>query len=174
MIEHHRRSIRLKDFDYAGHGAYFITTVTHERRPLFGRVVRNDVELGPLGELVRDEWLRTADLRSYVRLDQFVIMPNHIHGIVFIEEPNAHASASAFGSMQGGSVGAIVRAFKSASTRRIREQLDQPELVVWQRNYFERVVRSESHLNVVRQYVIDNPIKWAIDRENPDRGSDSE
>jgi hypothetical protein len=86
---HHRRSIRLPGYDYASEGSYFITLVTHDRECLFGRIVNDEMVLSPLGEIVRDEWFRTAAIRENVELfdDEFVIMPNHVHGIINITPP---------------------------------------------------------------------------------------
>ncbi len=81
---HHRRSIRLRDFDYATHGAYFITIVTQDRRELFGSIAEDFMHLSPAGRIVEDEWRRTSELRSNVEIDEFVVMPNHFHGIVFL------------------------------------------------------------------------------------------
>ena len=81
---HRRRSIRLKDWDYAQPGAYFVTIVAYGRELLFGQVVGDEIRLSAFGEIVRDEWLASADIRREIRLDEFVVMPNHLHGIVWI------------------------------------------------------------------------------------------
>jgi REP element-mobilizing transposase RayT len=173
----HRRSTRLPSFDYTTHGAYFFTAVTHQRQAMFGRVVDDDgVEFTDLGRIVDDEWCETARIRPNVELDQFVIMPNHIHGIVWLiandigEGSQLTApTTQRFGSPVSRSFPLIVRAFKASVTRRAREARRQPDLVVWQRNYFERVIRNERELDAARQYIIDNPRTWSEDAENPDR-----
>jgi putative transposase len=176
---HHRRSIRLKGYDYTQAGSYFITICTQDRRCLFGEVVNGRMRLNDAGEIVRDEWFRTAALRPHVRLDddEFVAMPNHIHGIVRIvgdvdvrhhtEERRRRALVERFGKPVPGSVPTIVRAFKSASTRGINALRDTPGGVVWQRNYYEHVIRDEDALHRIRRYIIANPARWTFDRQNP-------
>mgnify|MGYP001578636942 CR=1 FL=1 len=167
--EHHRRSIRLRGFDYAAHGAYFVTIVTHERRELFGRIVADEMRLNAAGRIVAEEWQRSGELRSNVEIDAFVVMPNHVHGIVFLTQTDEGTLRSAptrsFGGGMAGSLPVVVRNFKGAVTRRMRERgFDEP---VWQRNYHERVIRNERELQAIRQYIIDNPRQWALDKENP-------
>jgi putative transposase len=176
---HHRRSIRLKGYDYTQAGAYFITICTQDRRRLFGEVVNGRMRLNDAGEIVRDEWFRTAALRPYVRLDddEFVAMPNHIHGIVRIvgdvevrhhaEERRRRAVGEQFGKPVPGSVSTIIRAFKSATTRGINALRDTPGGVVWQRNYYEHVIRDEDALHRIQRYIIANPARWTFDRQNP-------
>ena len=168
--EHHRRSIRLRGFDYAAHGAYFVTIVTHERRELFGRIVADEMRLNAAGRIVAEEWQRSGDLRSNVEIDAFVVMPNHFHGIVFLTQTDEGTLRSAptrsFGGGMAGSLPIIVRNFKGAVTRRLRQE--GPAGAIWQRNYHERVIRDERELQASRQYIIDNPRQWALDKENPE------
>ena len=179
----HRRSIRLKGYDYTQPGAYFVTICTHNRAPLFGRVVDGDMVLNVFGEMVWEEWFRTAQVRPYVELfsDEFVVMPNHVHGIIWIMgDPLVGAQRRCAptkpkpggitpNNVALGSLGAIIRSFKSAVTRRINEMRDTPGARVWQRNYYEHIVRSEQALDLIRQYIIQNPLRWHLDRYNPDR-----
>ncbi len=167
--QHRRRSIRLRDLDYATHGAYFVTLVTHERRELFGSIVDEAMDLNAAGRIVAEEWLRCAELRSNVEVDQFVVMPNHFHGIIFLLQDDQgilrNAPTRSFGSSMTGSLPVVIRNFKGAVTRRICELgFVEP---VWQRNYFERVIRNERELQAIRQYIIDNPRQWEMDKENP-------
>jgi REP element-mobilizing transposase RayT len=180
--ERHRRSVRLNGFDYRAEGAYFVTVVTHERKPLFGRVTGDLMALNDFGDAVRDEWARIALLRPYVLLDEFVVMPDHVHGILWITDNGAfHGQGTArcaptagdgeedatrrFGEMVPRSLPAIVRAFKSAASRRVNLLGKTPGDPVWQRNYYERVIRNDRELHDIRRYIIDNPAKWAYDRE---------
>ncbi len=165
----HRRSIRLRNFDYATHGAYFVTVVTQDRREFLGHVSDDVMHLNAAGRIVEDEWRRTGNLRSNVELDEFVVMPNHFHGIVFLLQDDDGALRSAptrsFGSSMAGELPVVVRNFKGAVTRRLRAHgFVEP---VWQRNYHERVIRNERELQAIRQYVVDNPRQWALDNENP-------
>ncbi|MBI2919260.1 MAG: transposase [Chloroflexi bacterium] len=173
----HRRSIRLRGYDYRQAGAYFITIVTHARTPLLGTVVDGDVLCNAWGKIVTEEWARTADVRPNVLLDAFVVMPNHIHGIIIITDvvgtnnvganrrlaPTGYAPAPP----PPGSIGAIMAQFKSATTKRINALRDMSRAPVWQRNYYEHVVRDETELATIRGYIEDNPARWVEDPENP-------
>ncbi|GAB4457170.1 MAG: transposase [Anaerolineales bacterium] len=168
---HHRRSIRLKEYDYTQNGAYFVTIVTHQREHLFGRVVNGVMRLNEWGEIARREWFKTAELRPYVALfeDEFVVMPNHTHGIIWnvgALRRNARTGAGAADErphVDAGSLGAIVRAYKSAVTYAINAARETRGMVVWQRNYYEHIIRNEADLNRIRNYIINNPLKWADD-----------
>ena len=171
-----RRSIRLTDYDYTQPGAYFITAVTQGRGCLFGAVVDGVMRLNAYGKVVRACWLEIPRHFANVELDEFVVMPNHVHGIIFLVEDAAGASGGAMPQRpppQPGppsrSVGAIVGSFKSAVTRRINRHRNSPGTPVWQRNYFEHVVRNEESLHRIRNYIRSNPGRWDLDRENPGR-----
>jgi putative transposase len=168
---HHRRSIRLPAYDYAGPGAYFVTLVTYARECLFGQVIDSEMRLNVLGEVVAEEWRRTGEIRREVQLDLSVVMPNHIHGIVIIGDQTmnvgAHGRAPLHRSPR--SLGSFIAGFKSAVTKRINEIQGTPRLQVWQRNYYEHVIRSEEELHQIRQYITDNPAQWDDDVENPQR-----
>ncbi len=177
--KHHRRSIRLPGYDYTQPGAYFVTICTHRRAHLFGRVVDGEMVLNEYGEIVREEWFRTTQMRPYVELfeDEFVVMPNHVHGIIWIVEPNVGAQRRCAPPKPGGvtpnnvasgSLGAIIRSFKSAVTRRINVLRGTSGARVWQRNYWEHIIRNERALNAIRRYILYNPDRWAWDRYTPD------
>lgn len=169
--KHHRRSIRLKEYDYARNGAYFVTICAYNHQCLFGEIVNGEIQLKEFGQIVYDEWLQTAKLRSNVVLDVFIVMPNHFHAIFIINDngrgvlPYAPAPATFRSPSQ--TVGAIVRGFKSAATKKINEMRNTPGLEVWQRNYYEHIIRNENKRNLIRQYIVNNPLKWGFDRENP-------
>jgi putative transposase len=177
---HHRRSIRLKDYDYASVNGYFVTVCTHNRECLLGEVVDGKIRLNEYGEIAKDEWLKTASVRPNVVLDTFIIMPNHFHGIIIFAEnvgatrraalPEGWRNVPAHRPKgpQSASIGVIIGQFKSAVTKRINAQRDTPGLPIWQRNYYERVLR-EGELEHVREYIQNNPIQWEIDSENPAR-----
>lgn len=142
---------------------------------------QGDMQLNGLGDIARDEWLKTADIRAEVVLDEFVVMPNHFHAIVWIvggnsvnrDDVGAHSRAPLQKPTTlhrpARSLGALVAGFKSAVTKRINEQRGTPGSVVWQRNYYEHVIRNESGLNDIRSYIQTNPAGWAEDAENPAR-----
>ena len=174
MHRHRRRSIRLKAYDYTQPGAYFVTLCTHRHVPLFSRVVDGDMVLTPFGEIVREEWFKTACVRPYGVLheDEFVVMPNHIHGILWIVDVGARrrrapTTHEQFGHPVSGSLPTIIRAFKSAATRRINALRGTPGARVWQRNYYEHIIRNERALDAIRRYIVYNPARWCLDRYNP-------
>jgi len=171
---HYRRSIRLKDFDYSQSGGYFITIVTYQRECLFGEIVDGEMRISPFGKIAHDEWFKTKELRSNVELweDEFVIMPNHIHGIVWIKSNDnigaERRSAPTRPRVVSGSLGAIIRAYKSAVTFAINEMRATRGVPVWQRNYYEHIVRNQNELEQIYKYIQFNPIQWAKDEENPE------
>ncbi len=172
-VTYHRRSIRLKGYDYSSAGAYFVTICTQNRECLFGEVVDEEIRISEIGTIVQAEWMRTTDIRSNVLTDQFIIMPNHIHGIWYLIERDdgrgvlQYAPTESQFRSPSQTIGAIVRGFKSAATKQINELRGTPGKPVWQRNYFERVIRDEDELNRIREYIIYNPLKWTDDEENP-------
>lgn len=186
---HHRRSIRLPHFDYRTAGAYFVTVCAYERRCIF-----KDPELKALAKGV---WEIVARGAGGV-IDAVVVMPNHVHGIVWITESNVVGARQPGGPCTGrgapsnvirsstdavasplrpavgppsASLGAIVGSFKSATAKRINGLCATPGGPVWQCNYYEHVVRNEAGLNRIRQYILDNPSRWDDDPENPARTS---
>ena len=174
-----RRSVRLKDYGYVQAGAYFVTICTCNRDCLLGEVVDGEMRLNEYGEIARNEWIKTASVRANVVLDVFVIMPNHIHGIIILTDDVGATRRVARtmgeapprpydrnGKMQSGSIGAIIGQFKSVATKRINVRRGTLGLPVWQRNYYERVLR-EDELDRVRAYIQNNPAQWEMDAENP-------
>lgn len=188
---HHRHSIRLKDYDYSRDGAYFVTICTWQRECLFGEIVDGELVLNEMGRVVQAEWERTEKVRENIVLDEYVVMPNHFHGIVFIANsvgamPMARTDAT--GNQTGilsvhpqvrathrgaptgpaaGSIGAVLAQFKSIVTKQINILRNNPGCPVWQRNYYERVIRNGNELSRAREYIVNNPMKWELDRENP-------
>jgi putative transposase len=154
-----RHSIRLWGYDYSQTGAYFVTICTHERRCLLGRIIDARIFLSPIGELVAREWAASAKMRRDVELDAFVIMPNHLHGIVLLGRSEAAAAARPLGAM--------VRGFKAATTRAVAAAGCSFQHPLWQRNYYDHIIRNENSLEAIRAYIADNPAKWAQDRQNP-------
>jgi putative transposase len=167
--KHHRRSVRLKEHDYAQPGPYFVTLVAHNRQCIFGRFVNGDIALNEFGQIVTDEWNRSASIRQEIELDAFVVMPTHIHGIVIIT--NGSVGATGRSPLLAGppkrSLGAFIGGFKSVATKRINEIRSTPGLPIWQRNYYEHIIRDEESLDRIREYVLTNPAGWEFDPENP-------
>jgi putative transposase len=154
-----RHSIRLQGYNYAQDGAYYITLCTSQRAKLFGQIVDGQMALSDLGRIAEQEWLRTPYVRPNVCLDAFVIMPDHIHAIAVILQC---ADVTATGGFRSPShtLGAIVRGFKAAVTRQANFMAKTSGLCVWQRNYYEHIVRDEADLNRIRRYIAANPSRW--------------
>lgn len=183
--KHHRRSIRMKGYDYSLPGAYFVTLLSHGRACLFGEIKEGNMSQSAIGKSIIECWLRIPNNFDNISLDEFSLMPNHMHGIIFIHEAHGKGEAFAdFGSTkpgivsanasplrpvgtQLGSLSAIIQNFKSVSTRRVNRLYVEPGNKIWQRNYHERIIRNERELNTIRGYIRDNPLNWDLDQENP-------
>ena len=171
---HQRQSIRLKSYDYSKAGAYFVTICVREKECLLGDVVGGVMRLSEMGEIVREEWLKSSIIRGEIKLDEFVIMPNHMHGIIWIcnngrgDRPVAPTEDDFIQSGPSSkSLGSLMAGFKSAVTKRINIYRNTPGLPFWQRNYYEHVIRNENDLHAIREYIQNNPLKWELDPENP-------
>lgn len=192
---HHRRSIRLKGYDYSQAGAYFVTICTYDRECLFGEIVEmsgeyqgecqksgechsplREMVVNDLGRIVAAEWIRSAEIRAEIELGEFVVMPNHFHGIVLITDDIRRGDrlvaltpvSSTIPGPQQKSIGALLAGFKSAVTKRINEIRISPSLPVWQRNYHEHVIRNEADYDRIAEYVATNPQRWIEDKLHPD------
>lgn len=184
---HNRHSIRLPGYDYTEPGAYFLTILTHKKENLFGRVIKGVVQLSPIGEIVQEQWEKLPSHFSNVLLDAYVIMPNHIHGILVITERTArkdkafekHSNPNVFRSnampipsragsnalpskvgSQPGSVPAMVQNFKSITSRMINKHRNTPGATIWHRNYYEHIIRDEEDYCRIQEYILENPRKW--------------
>ena len=166
---HKRKSIRLRGYDYTRAGAYFVTICAHERACLFGKMVEDDIHLSGAGAIVQDEWLWTPVVRTDMHLDAFVIMPNHLHGIIVLDPEQGTArrapTTERFGNPVARSLPTIVRAFKSASTREINRLRKTPGAPVWQRGFYEHMIRDDRDLERIRSYIVNNPSRWSADAE---------
>lgn len=162
------------EYDYTQAGAYFVTICTHNKKCIFGNMVNGEMRLSNYGKIVKDEWLKTGVIRSNVELDVFVIMPNHIHGIIMLTNDGRGTLQRAptteqFGKPVSNSIPTIIRLFKSTTTKQINKIRNTPQIPIWQRNYYEHIVRNEDKLNLIREYITNNPLQWQFDRENPER-----
>jgi putative transposase len=179
MNRRNRKSIRLKGYNYSQPGWYFVTICTKNREMIFGDVVDGEMVLNDTGEIIKTEWLKTGDIRANVLLDQFVIMPNHVHGILQIVEMdennvgahsdvplqyNVSEQTEQFSKSTRNSIPTIIKLFKSTTTKQINQIRNTPGISVWQRNYYERIIRNEPELNRIRKYIIENPAKWQQDK----------
>lgn len=177
---HFRRSIRLPDYDYTQSGAYFITICVQDRICRFGEIVNGKVLLNVIGEMVHVEWEKLNRRFPMIELDEFVIMPNHLHGIVHIKGEktlDSHGrrpsiSESTKGEVCKPALGDIVGAFKSITTNEYIsgvQGLDWPRFKkrLWQRSYYDHIIRNEKELNEIREYIENNPLQWDLDQDNP-------
>ena len=166
-----RRSTRLKDYDYSLSGAYFVTIVTQNRSCVFGDVDAEEMKLNPAGEMVDQIWHSLPSRFPSVIPDAFIVMPNHVHGVLVINQPiNPHSPAEPHAVPK---LGGIISAFKSKTTVEYTRGVNQhgwPPFPrrLWQRNYYDRIIRNERELTLIRRYIAENPLKWHLDRENPD------
>jgi putative transposase len=196
----HRRSIRLRGYVYSSRGIYFVTICTEKKVCLFGQVVDNEMKVNEAGRIVEKVWNSIPDRFPNVQVDSFVVMPNHVHGVIAIMSDGrqgaasgARTNAEAGGVLKGAassartsaettegavsgaranaspSLGKILRAFKSISAIEVNKEFGCEGRAVWQRNYFEHIVRDGDDLDRVRRYIVENPWHWAEDEENPEK-----
>ena len=166
---HHRRSIRLRNYDYAQPGLYFVTICVQGRACLFGEVVGGEMRLYEPGLMVQEVWESLPREYPGVALGAFVVMPNHFHGIVVLTAEQTEAVAAL-------SLPDVVQRFKSFTTARYRQEVVEhgwPPFPgrLWQRNYYEHIIRSETAYQKIRDYIINNPASWADDQLHPDNPS---
>jgi len=157
-MQNKRRRLRLPDFDYGQSGSYFVTICTAGRKCVLGMVVDDEVSLSGAGEIVRDLWRSLPERHDALSLDEFVVMPNHIHGIIELSERCQPLPA-------------IIGAYKSVSTKTVNTANATPGSHIWQRSYHEHVIRDERARDRIREYIRNNPLKWHLDRENPTIGN---
>jgi putative transposase len=171
-----RKSPRLSGYDYSQDGAYFVTAAVQGRLYLFGEVIEGEMRLNPAGQMIGRWWRELERKFSLLKIDEYhVVMPNHFHGIVFVPEQSVPIA-------EGGHVGPplqkIVQWFKTMTTNEYIhgvKELGWPRFQgsLWQRSFYDHVIRDEASLNRIREYIATNPRRWDLDRENPrSRGSD--
>lgn len=174
--DHHRRSVRLAGYDYRWPGAYFVTLCTYRHRCVLGQVVGEETVFSELGELVARCWSEIPAHSDRASLGEFVIMPNHLHGIIVLagrgtpQRPKVAAcpydAQRRFGEAQRGPLATIIGVYKSVVTRRVNAQLGASGTPFWQRNYYEHVIRDASDWGRIATYIASNPALWALDRLN--------
>ena len=161
-----RRSLRLPGYNYSWPGAYFVTICTHEKQNLFGNITDSSMKLNPYGEIVQLCWKDIPYHYPEVNNETFMVMPNHIHGIIILQDDQRAGLKPA--PTKRYALSEIVRAFKTYSSRGINELRNSPGKSVWQRSYYEHIIRSESEYQKIGEYILYNPSKWETDQENLD------
>ena len=189
---HHRRSIRLKGYDYSQKGAYFVTICTRDRHCLFGDVEQGEMILNDAGNMIKTWWLAIPGKYRHVELDECMIMPNHFHGIIGIIKnvgadqcvcpdvclchdpyvPEHFNETKKKGEHTGSPLPRIIQWFKTMTTNEYIRGIDAHGWKrfngkLWQRNYYEHVIRTDKELNQIREYIVNNPMQWELDTENP-------
>lgn len=185
-------SIRLKNWDYSNNGYYFVTICTKEKECFLGTIINNKMILSEMGKIINNEWYKSIEIRKNILLDEFIIMPNHIHGIIVInndnveklnnsdinvethckiqsqmEKPNGidiNVETHCNASLQKNNLSNIIRGFKSSTTKLIH--VSGFENFAWQPRFYEHIIKNEKSLNSIREYIINNPKNWAKDENN--------
>ncbi len=194
---HHRKSIRLKGYDYSREGLYFITLCVQNRLQLFGKIKNGKTELNIFGKIAKEEWKKSTEIRKNISLGEFITMPNHFHGIIKINYSLSEKNHSGEFKSPTQTIGAIIRGFKGATTKRIKILISQiktsalpadtgelqfapneleeikaliekidPNKSIWQRNYYERIIRDDTAYRNISNYIRNNPKKWEEDKFN--------
>jgi len=168
---HNRRSIRLPEYDYSQDGWYFITICTKSQKCLFGKFANGQIQLYEYGRIVDKCWRWLSNQYDYVHLDEYVVMPNHLHGIINICRGSSRTALTRIAPTRNTQkckpLSRLIGAFKTISTKRINNIQKTPGSKLWQRNYYEHIIHNEEELNRIRQYIADNPANWQTDEENP-------
>lgn len=158
---HHRHSIRLKGYDYAQSGLYFITICLQNRECLFGEIIGGEMILNDVGKMIETEWLNLKNRYDNIELHEFITMPDHFHGILEIIQPPTPTTQTTIGDMIG--------AFKSISTVKYIDGVKNLGWLpfnrkLWQRDYYEHIIRDEKAYQNISNYIVNNPAKWAKDK----------
>lgn len=152
-----RKLIRIPGFDYSQACTYFVTICSDQKKCIFGHIVGTNMHLNQMGILVASCWKDLSKMYQSVLLDGWVLMPNHLHAIIWLNTNNSEKQR----------LERLIAAFKARSTSKARRVCDN-NINLWQRSFFEHVIRDEDDLMRIRQYIVDNPAQWAVDRENPE------
>ena len=163
-----RNTLRLPGYDYRNPGYYFVTIDTYQQQFLFGEVIDARMHLNPLGEIVKRHWLIIPRNARFIHLDRFVIMPNHMHGIVHIMNSAPEVPKEPFptAEIKANSLSVIIRTFKAAVTRSANRELEAPPVKIWHRSFNDRIIREEESLDDVRFYINNNPKRWWKNRKD--------
>jgi len=176
-----RQSLRLKNYDYSQPGSYFITICTQNRIHRFGEIDNGKMELNEYGKIVKKQWYAIPQQFTNIGIDEFVVMPDHIHGIITIDGISNNRTTARvartypMGNMVSPTVGDVVGAFKSLSVHFCLQWIEKNDSSIrlgklWQRNYWEHIIRNKAALNRIRKYIRNNPVKWEINKLKSTQG----
>jgi putative transposase len=173
-----RKYTRLKNYNYAANGYYFVTICTHEKQCFFGNIANGKIQLSAVGKIAQQYWSEIPQHSKHTYLDEFIIMPNHVHGIIIIDNPDNPRRVVPWNdptdverglsqtmsklSPKSGTLSVIIRSYKSSVTRWCRQNGDH--VFQWQSRFYENIIRDEKSLNNIRRYIINNPAKWTEDK----------
>ena len=185
-----RRSTRLRDYDYSQTGGYFVTICVQDQICLLGKIIDGRMQLNEVGKIVVECWNRIPQHFPSAELDTCVVMPNHIHGVILLgtggakcpcppthSQPNrtvevpSPVSPKRVSEIASPTLGQVVAYFKYQSTKSINQYRDMPGTHIWQRNYYDHILRDDTDLHRIRQYITDNPMQWELDRFHPNNSS---
>ena len=178
------KQYRMQDYDYGSDGAYFITICIKDREHIFGEVVDGKMKLSNIGKVADEYWLNIPKFKSYIGLGEYVVMPNHIHGILIIDNPtrngrktlqkregetiqktNKHRTVfQPFLQPESESISLAIRSYKSAVTKWMRENSNLEQ--IWQPRFYDHIIRNDQSYKKIEEYIINNPIKWELDKDN--------
>ncbi len=168
---HHRQSIRLKDYDYSENGYYFVTICAKDRIEYFGKIINGKMVLNEMGKITDQCWREIPKHFPDVLLDEYIVMPDHIHGVIAIGKQNPIVGNENFRSLRGWrgaksrSLSSIIRGFKIGVTKwHCQNNYD----FAWQKSFYDHIIRNEKSLNKIREYIRNNPPRWELDRNNPE------
>jgi putative transposase len=164
----HRRSIRLRGHDYASAGTYYVTICTQARRCLFGHIENGSMIRNTYGDVVAEGWEWLATHFEGIDFDAWIVMPNHLHGIIIRQKTSSGASQGAH-TIRLKPLGGLIGAFKTVTTKRINQLRQTPGVKVWQRNYWEHIIRDSVEMDSIRFYIAKNVVNWPIDDLNTTR-----
>jgi putative transposase len=154
---------RLKGWNYTNSGVYSVTICTRGMEEYFGKVVIGEMVMNSMGEIAAKEWLRTAEKRKNIILDEWIVMPNHFHGIMIITGENRNVNSR---TLPSNSLGSIIGQFKSIVTTRIH--LLGFTIFAWQPRFHDHIIRNEKSLNTIRRYIKNNPLNWENEKFIPE------
>jgi len=159
-----RKGLRLKNYDYSQNGMYFVTICTHEKKCFFGKIVDNEMRLNVVGEIAQRYWLKIPKYYTGVKIHEFIIMPNHMHGIIELVDAvvTEQCSVTTMTSKNYGLLSKIVKSYKNVVTKEVNEIYSKNNFK-WQRSYYDHIIRKEESLQKIQEYITINPHEWKKD-----------